>query len=291
MPPSFNERAREAIARRGRLCAGVDPHPELLAEWNLPDDASGLAAFAQKCVDAFGDLVAAIKFQVAFFEAHGPEGLTALQVGLDAAAKTGALVIADAKRGDIDSTLQAYTRAWLAPGAPFTADAVTLSPYLGTGALRPAVAAARESGRGVIALAATSNAEARAGQRAKLPDGRSVAQSVVDEVAEWNKADRGASSPSAQPGGFPRPIGPGGVVVGATFDHGLDLSGLGGVILAPGFGAQGASETDVARRFPVGRDSLLVAASRSLLRAGPGIGALRAATTRTVDTLENALRA
>ena len=278
---SFNERARAVVAERGHLCAGVDPHPELLAAWNLPNDASGLAVFAQRCVDAFGDLAAAIKFQVAFFEAHGPAGLTALQVGLDAAAKTGALVIADAKRGDIDSTLQAYTQAWLGPGAPFKADAVTLSTYLGAGALRPAVVAAREAGRGVIVLAATSNAEARAVQSARLADGRTVAQSVVDEVAGWNRESGGALSPG--------PTGPGGVVVGATFDHGLDLSDLNGVVLAPGLGAQGATEADVARRFPVGRECLLAAASRSLLRAGPAAGALRDAATRATDTLAAAL--
>ncbi|MGL6234263.1 MAG: orotidine-5'-phosphate decarboxylase [Segniliparus sp.] len=271
---SFNERAFAVVAERGHLCAGVDPHPELLAAWNLPNDPSGLAIFAQRCVDAFADTAAAIKFQVAFFEAHGPQGLVALQVGLDAAAKTGLLVIADAKRGDIDSTLQAYAQAWLAPGAPFKADAVTVSPYLGAGALRPAVAAAREAGRGVIVLAATSNPEARAVQSARLDDGRRVAQSVVDEVAGWNAEG-----------------GVGGVVVGATFDHGLDLSGLNGVVLAPGFGAQGAVETDVARRFPTAREGLLVAASRSLLRAGPAVGALRDAATRTTDMLAEALSA
>ncbi|EFV15003.1 orotidine-5'-phosphate decarboxylase [Segniliparus rugosus] len=271
--PSFNDRARDVVAERGHLCAGVDPHPDLLAAWNLPNDPSGLAVFAQRCVDAFGDLAPAIKFQVAFFEAHGPAGLTALQVGLDAAAKTGALVIADAKRGDIDSTLQAYAQAWLAPGAPFKADAVTLSTYLGAGALRPAVVAAREAGRGVIVLAATSNAQARAVQSARLADGRTVAQSVVDEVAGWNQ----------------EPTGPGGVVVGATFDHGLDLSALNGVVLAPGLGAQGATEADVARRFPVGRERLLAAASRSLLRAGPAVGALRDAATRATDALASAL--
>lgn len=269
---SFNERAFAAIAARGHLCAGVDPHPELLAAWNLPNDPSGLAAFAQRCVDAFADTAAAIKFQVAFFEAQGPQGLVALQTGLDAAAKTGLVVIADAKRGDIDSTLRAYAQAWLAPGAPFAADAVTLSPYLGAGALRPAVDAARQTGRGVIVLAATSNPEARATQAARLPDGRRAAQCVVDEVAAWNQES-----------------GVGGVVVGATFDHGLDLSGLNGVVLAPGFGAQGAAEADVARRFPAARQGLLVAASRSLLRAGPASGALREAATRATDALAHAL--
>ncbi|MDT8916396.1 orotidine-5'-phosphate decarboxylase, partial [Amycolatopsis sp. PS_44_ISF1] len=156
--------------------------------------------------------------------------------------------------------------------AAFTADAITVSPYLGFGALEPAVTAAREAGNGLFVLARTSNPEAHALQNAKLPDGRTVAQSVVDAAAEHNE---GAE-----------PYGDVGVVVGATVAAGeLDLSRLNGPVLAPGFGAQGATAGDLRALFGPGRPGLLPASSRDLLRHGPDAAALRRAVGQVADRL------
>jgi orotidine-5'-phosphate decarboxylase len=268
----FGERLADAIAERGRLCVGVDPHPELLAAWGLPQDADGLRRFALACVEAFADRVAVVKPQSAFFEAHGSAGVAALEETLSGCRAAGALTLLDAKRGDIGSTMAAYARAYLADGAPLAADAVTVSPYLGFGSLAPALDLAEQTGRGVFVLAATSNPEGASVQRSTTAAGHSVAQSVVDAAAERNA-------------GVGR-RGDVGVVIGATLpDTGLELAELNGPILAPGFGAQGGTPADLRRLFGAQLSGVLPATSRDVLRHGPHAGALRAAVDRTIDTL------
>lgn len=270
----FAARYCTAVEGRGRLCAGIDPHPELLEQWGLPVSAEGVARFGDLCVEALGPVAAVVKPQVAFFEAFGSAGIAALERVIAGCRDAGALVLADAKRGDIGSTMAAYARAWLADGSPLRSDAVTASPYLGFGALAPAVDEALAGDRAVIVLARTSNPE---GAAVQLADGvgRSVAQGIVDEAAARNADGRATV----------------GVVVGATRAHGLDLGGLGGVILAPGVGAQGATAADLPELF-AGADQrwLLPASSRSVLRAGPDAAALRTACEAARDEVEAALR-
>ena len=138
--------------------------------------------------------------------------------------------------------MDGYADAYLAVGAPLGADAVTLSPYLGFGSLASAIRTADDAGRGVFVLARTSNPE---GGDVQLADraGRSVAQGIVDAAAAANRDALAAAAAreQAQTGavelgdgcGLPA-LGPVGVVVGATAEHGLDLSALSGAVLAPG---------------------------------------------------------
>ncbi len=258
----FGARLAAAVAVQGALCVGIDPHPVLLAEWGLADDPAGLERFAMTCVDALTGHVAVVKPQSAFFERHGSRGIAVLERVLTALAGTGTLSLLDVKRGDIGSTMDGYADAYLALGAPLGADAVTLSPYLGLGALAPAIRVAAGAGRGVFVLARTSNMD---GAQVQLADraGRSVAQTIVDGVGAHNA---GAVH-----------LGNVGVVVGATAEHGLDLSALNGAVLAPGFGTQGARPEDLAARFAGVSGIVLPSASRSVLRAGPDPSALRTA--------------
>jgi orotidine-5'-phosphate decarboxylase len=267
---SFGERLAAAVAAHGPLCAGIDPHPSLLAEWGLTDDVEGLDRFAEACRAAFAGSVAVVKPQSAFFERHGSGGIAVLERLLAGFDGSGTLTLLDAKRGDIGSTLDAYADAYLAVGAPLGADAVTLSPYLGFGSLEPALSAAAEAGRGVFVLARTSNPEGSEVQQA-VAGPRSVAQGMVDAAAERNA---GAE-----------PLGSVGVVIGATHDHGLDLGALNGPVLAPGVGAQGAGPADITARFCGLSGVVLPAASRSLLAAGPDPAALRAAALTLRDDL------
>ncbi|MGB3603479.1 orotidine-5'-phosphate decarboxylase [Gordonia sp. (in: high G+C Gram-positive bacteria)] len=271
--PGFGTPYRLAVAERGRLCAGIDPHAALLEQWGLPVSIDGLRAFADACVEGLATTAAVIKPQVAFFEVFGSAGFAVLEDVIARCREGGAIVLADAKRGDIGSTMAAYTAAWLDDASPLCSDAVTVSPYLGFGALDPAVTKARETGRGVFALARTSNPEGRDLQMADA-GGRSVAQSIVDAAAAVNADGSGTV----------------GVVVGATREHGLDLSALAGPILSPGLGAQGATAADLAAIF-AGSDLswVLPAASRSILRAGPDPTALAAAVETTRDEIEAAL--
>ena len=156
-PASFGTRLTEAVRLRGPLCVGIDPHPALLLEWGLPVSLAGVQRFALTTIDALGGEVAVIKPQSAFFEAYGSRGIAVLERVLAAAKEAGALTLLDVKRGDIGSTMSAYAQAYLSDDSALAADAITLSPYLGFGSLRPAFELAASTGRGVFVLALTSN--------------------------------------------------------------------------------------------------------------------------------------
>lgn len=260
MVQSFGARVRETIASRGRLCVGIDPHAGLLGEWGLDDSAEGVREFGLRVVEAAAGRTGVVKPQVSFFERHGSAGLAALEQVIAAARAAGLIVIADAKRGDIGSTMDAYAEAWLRPGAALEADALTASPYLGVGALTGTFDLAYREGKGVFVLAATSNPEARALQSAAV-DGGTVAARVVAEVAARN-----AASVSGDEWGSL------GLVVGATVgwaEVGLEPFAPPAPILAPGFGHQGAVPSDLAARFGAMAPCVLAAESRSILSAGP----------------------
>lgn len=263
----FGDRLSEVVAARGRLCVGIDPHPRLLDAWQLPRSAEGLERFATTCVEAFGDIVAVVKPQVAFFEAYGSKGFAVLERTLADLKDAGALSIADAKRGDIGSTMAAYAEAWLSDSSPLAADALTVSPYLGFGALDPAVSLALENGRGLFVLAATSNPEGASVQKAMV-SGETLAQTMVNQAAAINarQIDAGAKAGSI------------GVVVGATLDDAPVLSDLRGPILMPGVGAQGGTPADVDRLTGESKGLALPNISRAILSAGPDPAALRRAT-------------
>jgi orotidine-5'-phosphate decarboxylase len=224
-------------------------------------------------VAAFGDF-AIVKPQVAFFEPYGAAGFAVLEETISALRAAGVLVLADAKRGDIGSTMAAYAEAW-AGDSPLAADAVTASPYLGFGALQPLLDTAAAHGRGVFVLAATSNPEGASVQRASVdgPAGRrTVAQSVVDAAAAANRAT------APEPGSV-------GVVVGATLAEPPDVSALAGPVLVPGVGAQGGRPEALGGLGGALPGQLLPAVSREVLRAGPGVAALRAAAERMRDAV------
>ena len=258
MAESFGDRVAEAVRTTGPLCAGIDPSRVLLSAWGLSDDAVGLRAFCDACVKGFAGAVGVIKPQVAFFERHGSAGLAELERLIAAAHTAGLIVIVDAKRGDIDTTAEAYADAWLGDASPLAADAVTVHAYLGLGALAPMIRLAGASGRGVIVVVRSSNPEGRALQEAVAASGASVEDMLLGEIAALN------ASPDV-------PTGTVGAVVGATLPSSrFELSQLRGVILAPGLGTQGAGPADVAARFagcPPG--TVLPSTSRGLLVHGP----------------------
>ncbi|MCV7298883.1 orotidine-5'-phosphate decarboxylase [Mycobacterium barrassiae] len=263
----FGTRLAEAVESRGPLCPGIDPHPELLSAWGLTVDADGLARFCETCVEAFSGF-AIVKPQVAFFEAYGAAGYTVLEHTIRALRDAGVLVLADAKRGDIGSTMAAYAQAW-AGDSPLAADAVTASPYLGFGSLQPLLDTAHANNRGVFVLAATSNPEGGTVQRAAT-GGRTVAQAIVDAAAAVNRD---------------HPPGAVGVVVGATLAEPPDVSGLGGPVLVPGVGAQGGRPEALGGLGGAHRGQILPAVSREVLRAGPGVDAVRAAAEKFRDAV------
>ena len=285
MSAPFGHRLADAVAARGPLCVGIDPHAPLLAAWGLSDDPAGLARFTDTVVDALAGHVAVLKPQLAFYERHGARGLAVLEDAVARARAAGALVLLDAKRGDIGSTMDAYAD-YLRPEHPLAVDAMTVSPYLGPGSLQPAVDTARLTGGGLFVLARTSNPDAGTLQHARVRD-RSAAQVVVDTVRGWNTPGWVVGDPLPDLGSvrdlagrWGPATGSFGVVVGATLrELDVDLAGLGGPVLAPGLGAQGGSVGDLRRLFG-DRAAVVPTVSRDVLGAGPDPAALRAAADR-----------
>lgn len=281
----FGRRLAAAMAAAGPLCLGIDPHPALLRAWGLPDTAAGLESFSMTTLEAAagGDAprVAALKPQVALYERHGSAGFAALERVLAEARSAGVLTIADAKRGDIGSTMAGYAAAWLDDASPLAADAVTLSPYLGFGTLTDAVHAAHAAGRGVFVLALTSNPEGAQVQHAGAgePAG-AVARRIAEEAAALNAALASGDD-----------WGPVGLVLGATVAEqaaglGIRLADLNGPLLAPGYGAQGATAAGMRAGFGAAWPQVLVTSSRGILAEGPTLAGLVRALERNRADLE-----
>ncbi|GBQ03099.1 orotidine-5'-phosphate decarboxylase [Streptomyces spongiicola] len=274
-PEPFGTRLRRAMDARGPLCVGIDPHASLLTAWGLDDDVNGLERFTRTVVEALADRVAVLKPQSAFFERFGSRGLAVLEQAVAEARAAGALVLMDAKRGDIGSTMGAYAEAFLDRRSPLFSDAVTVSPYLGFGSLRPALDQAVLSGCGVFVLALTSNPEGAEVQRATASGGGSLAQLMLDHMADENA---GAD-----------PMGPVGAVVGATLGAaGVDLD-INGPLLAPGIGAQGATPADLPGVFGGAVRNVVPSVSRGVLRHGPDRAALRRAAERFAEEIRAAV--
>ena len=272
----FGARLHTALETRGRLCVGIDPHASLLTAWGLNDDLAGLETFSRTVVEALGGEVAVLKPQAAFFERFGSRGIAVLERSVTEAREAGALVLMDAKRGDIGSTMAAYADAFLSPSSPLFSDAVTVSPYLGFGSLRPALDLARANGAGVFALALTSNPEGGEVQRAIGAGGETVAATVLRHLTAENQ---GAE-----------PLGSFGAVVGATLaDAGVDLA-INGPLLAPGIGAQGATMADLPRVFGGAVGNVVPSVSRDVLKYGPSVPALREAAARLVEEFAVAVK-
>lgn len=275
----FGARLAAATAARGPLCAGIDPHSALLADWGLDATPAGLERFARTAAEALGPVCSVVKPQSAFFERFGSAGVAVLERTIADLRAAGALVLLDVKRGDIGSTSQAYADAYLDPSSPLAVDAITASPFLGFGSLTPMVETARRNGGGLFVLALTSNKEAPTVQAARR-DGRSVAAGVLDELRALNQGVR--------------PLGSFGAVVGATIEGADEEAGeslaINGPLLAPGVGAQGGTPADVRRIFGAEASRVLPSSSREVLAAGPDVTALREAAVRINETFVETLR-
>ena len=251
------------------LCAGLDPDLARIPapfrrgsmEPSAPETADAVAAFCRAYLERVAHRVAALKPQSAFFEALGWRGVRVLSEVVADARASGLPVILDAKRGDIGSTAEAYTAAYLAADAPLRTDAITVNPYLGLDALEPFVREAERTNGGVFVLARTSNPGGRDFQDVRDRAGRPLYELVADALRPVAKRLTGPVT------GFSGL----GLVTGATRPEearGLRALASTALFLVPGYGAQGASARDAVAGFvpgPGGRlEGGLVNASRSL---------------------------
>ncbi|MFD9034298.1 orotidine-5'-phosphate decarboxylase [Streptomyces sp. NPDC059567] len=276
MTLSFGTRLRSAMDERGPLCVGIDPHAALLDSWGLGDDIAGLERFTFTVVEALAETVAVFKPQSAFFERFGSRGVAVLERAVTELRAAGGLVVMDAKRGDIGSTMAAYAETFLRKDSPLFSDALTVSPYLGYGSLKPAVDLARESGAGLFVLALTSNPEGAEVQRAVREDGRTIGATMLAHLAAENAGET--------------PMGSFGAVVGATLGDlsSFDLD-INGPLLAPGIGAQGATPADLPAVFGAAVRNVVPNVSRGVLKHGPDTAALRDSAERYATEIREAV--
>jgi orotidine-5'-phosphate decarboxylase len=277
MADSFAARFATVRSQFGPLAWGLDPHGSVLDAWKVGDTPDGLDRFADIALEAASGTVGLVKLQAAFYERHGWRGFRTLQRLIAGARSAGLLVIVDAKRGDVGTTNDAYAEAYLGD-APLGADALTVHPYLGLGAMGAFISRAHESGSCLLVVTRSSNPEGREVQSAKASSGRSVEEELLVSIGELNA------------GLAPGDIGPIGSVVGpTTIDPALDLVAAQGLFLAPGVGAQGATPDDVARVFATCPERVMPSASRSLLIDGPDVSRLREGAARLADEFRRVL--
>ena len=316
-PLPFGDRLATAVAEReSQVVLGIDPDPSRLWDDAIEDLAESRARLAmaladvERCaaldvgeggreprlnaaaavlghclalIDAAGPACVAVKPQLACFERLGFAGWLALEATVGHARAQGLLVIADAKRGDIDASARAYAQAVFAGiDTPFGsspglgADAVTLNPLLGRDALAPFVDAAHAAGAGAFVLVRTSNPGAADLFDLELAAGGPLWERLAGLVAA-------AGRPGPESG-----LTAIGAVTGATAPQ--HLARMRELMphtpfLLPGIGAQGGSVAGLAPAFAPGRAGGLVSASRSIAGAheragGPPGDAARAEAER-----------
>ncbi|SLN69151.1 orotidine 5'-phosphate decarboxylase [Roseivivax jejudonensis] len=269
----FAARFADIADRRSAFCFGADPSPAVLRDWGLPADATGLADFVSIVLEAVeAGHVGLLKPQVAFYEAFGPAGMAELARLIAGARNRGLLVIADAKRGDIGTSSAGYGAAWLGRGG-FDADAVTLTAYLGLGALSPVFDRAADTGSAAFVVVRSSNPEGAALQSALSGD-----VAVADRLAAEIEAENARLAPGA--------TGPVGAVIGATLGAEATRTVAAmpsALFLVPGLGAQGGTLEDMARIFVGAEARVIPTASRAILAAGPSVADLRTALARNAE--------
>jgi orotidine-5'-phosphate decarboxylase len=269
----FIERLFAAVRRvQNPVVVGIDPRPEELPPGFLdrfPETCQGVADalhhFGADVIDVVSPLVAAVKFQSAFYEAYGPPGIAALHASVELARSKGLIAIVDGKRNDIGSTAEAYARAYLGKvpiggryEPAWSADALTINPYLGSDGVLPFVRVAAREQKGVFVLVRTSNASAGEFQDL-VADGRPLYRHVAARLRQW--ADLSLAGP-----GYSHV----GAVVGATYPGQLaelrtELPGV--LFLVPGYGSQGGTSKDVAPAFDESGLGALINNSRGITGA------------------------
>ncbi len=286
MSAHFGQRLAAAVAaRESNIVLGLDPDPMRLWPGGLRAAGEGapeqrvvraVLAHCHLVIDAVAPAVVAVKPQIACFERLGTQGRTVLGAVCDHARERGLLVIADAKRGDIDVSARAYAEAFLGrTETPFGAieglgaDALTANVYMGADTVEALLSVARPEGRGLFVLVRTSNPGA-----ADLED----LPTEPDGEPLWARA---AALVAAL--GGPGPLSDVGAVVGATApEHVARLRALmpRTPFLLPGVGAQGGRVEALAPAWAPGPAAGLVTASRSLVRAHETDGAPPEAAAR-----------
>ena len=262
--------------KRNPTVAGLDPRLEYIpphilekriSEFGETPRAAAEAIFDFNAglMDALADVVPAVKPQSAFYERFGPDGAAALRRTVSYAKEKGFYVIMDAKRGDIGSTAEAYSDAYLGTVKigntdyePFGCDCVTVNAYLGSDGINPFIKECRERGRAIFGLVKTSNKSSGELQNIVAGD-RKVYNVVGDLLERLGKGTEDKYGYNCV-----------GAVAGATYP--LDIRDLRRRLphtffLVPGYGAQGGTAEDVQYAFDDFGHGAIVNSSRGIICA------------------------
>lgn len=242
------------------LCVGLDTDPAKLPD-HLKGDIDGIYKFNKAIIETTLPYAVSYKFNIAFYEALGPKGWEILERCIQLVPEQEALIIADAKRGDIGNTAAQYAKAFF---EALNCHAITINPYMGKDSVTPFL---DFDGRWTIVLGLTSNPGAADIELQQLASGRMVFEEAMERMASYGTPDNMM------------------FVVGATkaeyFDKVRDVVPE-HFLLVPGVGAQGGSleELKVLMTKDVG---LLVNSSRQIIYASSNADFAQAAGAKAAD--------
>jgi orotidine-5'-phosphate decarboxylase len=255
----FTDALTARIADTSPVCVGLDPKLESLPD-GIPHTDAGVLHFNKGIIDAVKDIACIVKPQLAYYEVLGWQGMKVFWETCAYAKAQGLMVLADAKRGDIGATCEAYADAYLYAGSPV--DALTVNPYLGSDGIMPFIERCVKHDKGIYVLVKTSNASS--GELQDLPVGDEAVHEHLAQLTEgWGMHHIGPKTNLSFVG----------AVVGATYPEEMKyLRTLMPHIpfLIPGYGAQGGTAQDAARGFMPDGTGAIVNASRSIIFASKG---------------------
>lgn len=300
---SIDNLIKQIISKKSPVVVGLDPRLEQIPE-SIIKKYEGLDykdavrniifEFNKGIMDAVGDIVPAVKPQVAFYEKYGIAGMEAYSMTCEYARENGLYVIGDVKRGDIGSTSKAYSEGHIGKVvydgkdiADFAVDSVTVNPYLGDDCLKEFFTDIKEFDKSMFVLVKTSNKSSSQLQNLKS-DGKYIYEIVAEMVNAWNEKYLGEMGYS-----------PVGAVVGATYPN--EMISLREIMkkayfLVPGYGAQGAGGKDVTNAFNEDGLGAIVNSSRGIIFAYEKSNldyktAAREAAIEMIDDINNELKA
>lgn len=273
---SFDKLIDKIVAMNNPTVLGLDPKleyiPDHIRKQAFEEKGKGLAGaayaellFNKGLIDALADIVPAVKPQCAYYEQYGWQGMQVLESTIAYAKQKGMYVIADGKRNDIGSTMEAYAAAWLGTVEvegeiiePFGADALTVNGYLGSDGIDPLLKVCKERDKGIFVLVKTSNPSSGEVQNQSLGD-LTVYEHIGQLCEHWGQGLGGKYGYNAV-----------GAVVGATYPEQLaDLRMMlpHTFFLVPGYGTQGGGGQSVKGGFDKNGLGAVVNSSRAIMCA------------------------
>lgn len=279
MDLTFSDRLISSVeSKKTHVCVGLDPRIENIPKYLIKECFDGFGStinavtelffqYNKKIIDAVADYACAIKVQVAFYEQYGHLGIRCFENTIEYAKKKELIVIGDVKRNDIGSTVRAYSSGYLGCTnigsneiSIYGVDSITVNPYLGSDGILPFVEDINKYSKGIFVLVRTSNQSAVELQDLKTGvKGKKIFEKVGELVNKWGQGTTGNRSYTSV-----------GAVVGATYpEEAKSLRKLmpNTYFLVPGYGAQGATASDIAPFFNADGLGALVNSSRDIIFA------------------------